>query len=153
MIPGTVRSGASPETFRDRSKGWWPAAAEPAPPCGGPPDLGRRGEEEAARYLASLGFRILERRFRTAAGEIDIVAREAGTLVFVEVKARSSISYGRPAEAVGRRKRARLLRAASLYLLGHGGQDQLCRFDVVEVLKTAAGGLRARLIRDAFQAS
>ncbi|MBI4168899.1 MAG: YraN family protein [Acidobacteria bacterium] len=115
--------------------------------------MGRRGEEAAARYLTSLGFRILERRFRTAAGEIDIVAREADTLVFVEVKARSSVSCGRPAEAVDGRKRARLLRAASLYLLRHGEQDQPCRFDVVEILMTAAGILKPRLIRDAFQGS
>jgi putative endonuclease len=145
MIPGTPRPGVC----LDRS----PATAEPSPPYGGHSDLGRRGEEAAALYLASLGFRILERRFRTAAGEIDIVAREGDTLAFVEVKARSSVSYGRPAEAVGGRKRARLLRAAALYLLGHGGPDQSCRFDVVEILEPASGGLRVRLIRDAFQAS
>lgn len=153
MIADRPRPRAIPGAPRDRWSGWWPGTAEPVPPYGGRPDLGRRGEEAAARYLTSLGFRILERRFRTAAGEIDIVAREADTLVFVEVKARSSVSCGRPAEAVDGRKRARLLRAASLYLLRHGEQDQPCRFDVVEILMTAAGILKPRLIRDAFQGS
>jgi putative endonuclease len=152
VTPETARREACLERYQDRSSGWWTAAAEPSSPYGGPSDLGRRGEEAAALYLASLGFDILERRFRTAAGEIDIVAREGDTLAFVEVKSRSSVSCGRPAEAVGSRKRVRLLRAAALYLLGHGGPDQPCRFDVVEILKPGDGDLRVRLIRDAFQA-
>src|SRR5439155_14493815 len=76
--------------------------------------LGRTGEAAAARHLAARGFRILETRFRTRAGEIDLVAEEAGTLVFVEVKARCSLFCGRPSEAVDARKRARLIRAAEL---------------------------------------
>ena len=116
-----------------------------------PPDLGWRGEEAAARHLEALGFRILSRRFRTRAGEIDLVADEGGTLVFVEVKARGSLACGRPADFVDRRKRGRLLRAAAGYLQSRGGPDRPCRFDVVEILASPGGDLRIHLIRDAFQ--
>ncbi len=76
-------------------------------------ELGRRGEAIAARYLAGRGFRILQHRFRTRGGEIDLVAEEGETLAFIEVKTRSSAACGRPAEAVDRRKQARLARVQS----------------------------------------
>ncbi len=124
--------------------------AERTPPYDRRAALGRSGEDEAERLLASRGFRILRRRFRTRAGEIDLVAEEGGTLVFIEVKTRSSLACGRPAEAVGRHKQARLRRAAQIYLLETGAHDRPCRFDVVEVLEEASGHLRVGLIRDAF---
>jgi putative endonuclease len=127
------------------------ALSERKPPYSGAGALGARGEEAAARHLESLGFRILERRFRTRAGEIDLVAEEQGTLVFVEVKSRSALGFGRPAEAVDARKRGRLTRAAAIYLMLRGLSDRPCRFDVLEVLPTIHGDLRCRLIRDAFQ--
>jgi len=136
--------------------------AEDPPPYGGGParragasghtGLGQRGEEAAARHLLSLGFVILERRFRTRAGEIDLIARDGDTLVFVEVKARSSLACGRPAEAVDGRKRGRIARAASLYLARHGDGEAPCRFDVVEVLEEPGSPARVRLIRNAFEA-
>jgi putative endonuclease len=135
---------------------------EPPPPArrsrGGsrrtaPGHLGRAGEEAAARFLTSLGYRIQARGFRTRLGEIDLVAEEAGTLVFVEVKSRTSLTCGTPAEAVDARKRSRLLRAAAVYLLRQGCSDHPCRFDVVEVLEGSDGSRRITLIRDAFQAS
>jgi putative endonuclease len=119
---------------------------------GRPAEFGVRGEEAAERFLRSLGFRILERRFRARGGEVDLVAMESGTLVFVEVKSRGSLACGRPAEAVDGRKRARLLRAAAWYLAAGPGPDRPCRFDVVEVLEDRPGRLRLHLIRDAFQA-
>lgn len=119
---------------------------------GGHVGLGRRGEETAGRHLISLGYRILERRYRTRAGEIDFIAREGETLVFVEVKARSSLACGRPSEAVDGRKRGRLARAASLYLARRGGPEVPCRFDVVEVLQEPGAAPRVRLIRNAFEA-
>jgi len=62
-------------------------------------ELGRRGEEAAGRHLLSLGYRILERRYRTRAGEIDFIARDGEAIVFIEVKTRTSLRCGRPAEA------------------------------------------------------
>ncbi len=129
---------------------------EGTPPYGPGPGrhirLGRRGEEAAGHHLESHGYRILERRYRTRAGEIDFIALDGATLVFIEVKTRSSLAFGRPAEAVGPIKRARLAAAASLYLAYRGGPDRPCRFDVVEVLEPPGGTLRIRLIRDAFEA-
>ena len=129
-----------------------PVVAEAPPPYGGALDFGRSSEAAAAEYLIANGFRVLERRFRTRAGEIDLIAEEGETLVFVEVKARTSLACGRPAEAVDRRKRARLARAASIYLMRSRDPDRPCRFDVVEILRVPGDSLRVHLIRDAFQA-
>lgn len=115
--------------------------------------LGRRGEEAAARWLEARGMRILARCFRVRGGEIDLVARDGSTLVFVEVKSRSGLSFGRPSEAVDRRKRVRLVRAAALYLLAHGGDERPCRFDVIEVVADPTGRLSVRHLRDAFDAT
>ena len=126
--------------------------SEPGPPAGGRAARGRLGEDLAGRFLVARGYRILERRFRTRAGEIDIIARDGDTLVFVEVKTRHSLGCGTPAESVDRRKRARISRTALAYLARLGRADIPCRFDVVEVFLDPAGGASARLVRDAFQA-
>ena len=115
-------------------------------------DLGRRGEEIAEQYLLDLGMRVLRRHYRIRGGEIDLVAEENGTLVFVEVKTRSTDRCGRPAEAVGHRKQARLTRAARFYLMESGNDDRPCRFDVVEVIGSPAGRFRVVLTRNAFEA-
>jgi len=116
-------------------------------------ELGRRGEEAAGRHLLSLGYRILERRYRTRAGEIDFIARDGDAIVFIEVKTRTSLRCGWPAEAVDRRKRARIVRTAALYLARLRVGDIACRFDVVEVMEGPAGALSIRLIRNAFDVS
>lgn len=94
---------------------------------------GHEGEEYAARYLQELGYAILERNYRVAGGEIDIIARMKNILVFVEVKTRSSLRYGYPEEAVSFSKRRRIARAARCYL----GVRQLpgvsFRFDIIAV--------------------
>ncbi len=113
--------------------------------------FGRAGEDAAARYLISRGYRIRARRYRVRAGEIDLIAEDAGTLVFGEVKSRRTILCGAPAEAVDGRKRMHLVRAARFYLSREIGRDRLCRFDVVEVLVDSGGSFRISLIRDAFQ--
>lgn len=128
-----------------------PAVAEPPKAYRTALPPGRAGELLAARYLAGRGFRILERGYRTRAGEIDLVTEESGVLVFVEVKSRTSFACGRPSEAVGPHKQRRLLRAASQYLQEHRASDRPCRFDVVEVLWDPAGGSKVHHIRDAFQ--
>ncbi len=97
--------------------------------------FGDWGEEQAARYLEKLGYEILERNFRCKAGEIDIIALEGGVLCFVEVKTRSSLSFGYPSEAVTRLKRLHLLRAAKFYLLLYNLTATETRIDIVEILK------------------
>ena len=95
--------------------------------------LGNAGEDRAAEYLESHGCRILERQYRTPAGEIDIIARDGRTMVFVEVKTRRTGSVTRPAEAVDRRKRERIIRSAVCYLMEYP-VDLQPRFDVFEIV-------------------
>lgn len=114
-------------------------------------EAGRLAEEAAARLLESKGFKILGRNVRYREGEIDIVAKDGETLVFVEVKARRCGDFGEGAEAVTSRKRGRIIRAA-LRFLAKMGEEVPCRFDVVEV-KLDNGGrpLGFRHIRGAFE--
>ena len=112
--------------------------------------LGKAGEDYACRELERLGYAILARRFRTRFGEIDIVCRDRGTLVFVEVKARRSTRFGAPAEAVTWHKRRRLVRMAAEYVLQHGIGDATCRFDVVSVLFDGTLRPRLHIVRGAF---
>ena len=93
--------------------------------------FGDRGEREAARYLRKRGMRIIERNYRTAQGEIDLIVRDGDTLVFVEVKSRRA---GQPAEAVTPAKQQRLTLAALHYLRRHDLLEQRCRFDVVAIV-------------------
>jgi putative endonuclease len=98
-------------------------------------------------------MRVLARSFRTRSGEIDLIARDGEVLVFIEVKARASLSWGRPSEAVGWRKRARLERAARLFLLRQDlHPEPPCRFDVVEVLARPGEPWTFRHLEDAFRA-
>lgn len=113
-------------------------------------ELGRFGEEEATRHLASVGLRILDRNWRCPAGELDIVAREGPALVFCEVKTRSSAAYGLPAEAVGPAKAARIRRLAARWIVAHDVHAADLRFDVVSVLRPPSGAAVVRHIRGAF---
>ena len=110
--------------------------------------LGRKGEELARRFLEKKGFVILEQNYRTRSGEIDLIAQEGKTLVFVEVKTRSSRRYGHPFEAVTARKRAQLTKVALEYLSRNSLYDQPARFDVVSVL--ADGKPEIEVVRNAF---
>jgi putative endonuclease len=111
---------------------------------------GKRGEELAATYLAEAGYRIIEHNYRCLFGEIDIVAEDGETLVFVEVKSRRSDAYGDPQLAVGHQKQKKISRVAMHYL----EEKRLChrpaRFDVVAV-KLLHTGHRIELIRNAFE--
>ena len=95
--------------------------------------MGKSGEDLAAGELERRGYAILERRYRTRHGEIDIVAREGGTTVFVEVKARTTAEFGTAAWAVTRQKQRRLASMAVDYLTRHRLADRPCRFDVVAI--------------------
>lgn len=109
--------------------------------------LGRQGEQLAADYLAGAGFRILDRNYRCSAGEIDIVAAEGRILVACEVKTRSSVRYGTPAEAVTMQKRARLRRLAVRWVSAHGVLFDHLRVDVVGVLRLPSGEFEIEHIR------
>jgi putative endonuclease len=115
-------------------------------------NLGEQGEDVACRELQRRGYAILARRFRTRYGEIDIVAREGPTLVFVEVKTRSSPAFGSPAEAVTPRKQAKISLMAAEFLLRHWAGPIPCRFDVVAVGAAEGQAPKVELIRGAFDA-
>jgi len=93
--------------------------------------LGKLGEDLACAELERRGYAVLARRYRTRAGEIDIVARDGDTLVFVEVKARADAACGEPGEAVTPWKQRRLARMALDYLARLRAAPGPCRFDVV----------------------
>jgi putative endonuclease len=96
--------------------------------------LGERGERVAARHLRQQGYKILTRRFKSRAGEIDIVCRRGDWLVFVEVKTRKGDEYGAPSEAVNREKQRRMSKVALDYLRLLGHPPIHWRFDIVEVI-------------------
>jgi putative endonuclease len=95
--------------------------------------LGKAGEDLACAELCRRGYELLDRRYRTRFGEIDIVARHRGAIVFVEVKARASAAFGGGAEAVTELKQHRLGQMAVDFLARRRLTDQPCRFDVVAV--------------------
>jgi len=95
--------------------------------------LGMVGEELAAAALAARGYAILERRYSTERGEIDIIAEDGATLVFVEVRARATGEFGRAAESITIAKQRQVARMAIEYLSRHQIVDRPCRFDVVAV--------------------
>jgi putative endonuclease len=113
--------------------------------------IGRFGEGIAAERLTAAGFEILDRNWRCRDGELDIVAADGPTLVFVEVKTRSTVAYGDPAEAVLPAKAARLRRLAVRWLAEHPEQrrSQL-RFDVVSVVRRTKAGLTVTHLPGAF---
>jgi putative endonuclease len=98
-----------------------------------PQALGILGEELAFHELRRRGYKILLRNYECALGEIDLIAKEKGALVFIEVKTRSSDAMGSPAEAVTLEKRRQIVRVAKYYLKRYGISDRACRFDVVSV--------------------
>lgn len=112
---------------------------------------GEAGEALAEAWLVRHGLRALQRNFRCRLGEIDLVMRDADTLVFVEVRCRRDCGYGTALESVTAGKQARLLRAAAVYLQQHG--DSLpCRFDVVGISPGPDGHPVYEWVRDAFRA-
>lgn len=98
--------------------------------------LGTQYEEITAEYLTQQGAQILERNFRCRQGEIDLIIKDGAYLVFVEVKYRSSLKNGDPAEAVTSVKQERIRTAARYYLYQNRyGEDTPCRFDVIRILR------------------
>jgi putative endonuclease len=113
--------------------------------------LGTRGEKLACRFLRRNGYKVLYRNFRgRSGGEIDIVCRDKDTLVFVEVKTRTRVDFGRPFDAVDRNKQKRIARGGLAWLRLLDNPDILFRFDVVEVLIVEDAQPRFELLRNAF---
>lgn len=96
-------------------------------------DMGRTGEEIAARFLEKQGATIIARNFTVRGGEIDLIAEREGIVHFVEVKLRNHFAFGRGAEAVTAEKQRRICRAAVRFLAQRGWQERFCRFDVIEI--------------------
>ena len=111
---------------------------------------GRKGERAACRFLLRLHFDILARRFRGRWGEIDVVAYDDDTLVFVEVKTRSSREFGEPWEFVGREKQQRFRSAAEEFIVRHDLGRYAYRFDIVSVIAPETVREEISLFRNAF---
>jgi putative endonuclease len=111
--------------------------------------LGQSGEDRAAKHLADMGYRVLERNYRTPQGEIDLIALDSGTVVFVEVKTRTNDAYGAPELAVNAAKQGRMVKAALGYLKRKKLHQMACRFDVVAISGKGAG--QVEHIRNAFE--
>lgn len=111
--------------------------------------FGKRSERMAAEFLKRRGYRILETNYRSTVGEVDIIASEKGTIVFVEVKARSSNRFGSPKGAVTPAKQRKISMAALDYLKRSGQVGASARFDVVAI-DTASGNTNIEVVKNAF---
>src|SRR4051812_44370710 len=118
--------------------------------------LGKTGEDLACRELERRGYAIVARRYRVRSGELDIIARDGATLVFVEVKTRNGRAFGDAAEAVTPLKQLRMTRLAPEHMMRHHLHDCPCRFDVVAIHFDAgageAGPAAIAVIQNAFDA-
>jgi putative endonuclease len=116
------------------------------------PRPGQAAEGLACRHLESRGLVVLARNFRCRSGEVDVVARDGETTVFVEVKERAGVSHGEACEAVTFGKRRRIVRAARVYAAARGLSERPLRFDVVAIDWAADGRPRIRHDAAAFDA-
>ena len=114
-------------------------------------NTGHEGEELAAQYLIDNGFKIIKRNFHFGkVGELDIVAKDGETLVFVEVKYRKSLEYGEPETGLTASKKRQLKKIAEAYLYINEIKDTECRFDVVAILELQKGNPEIRHYKNAF---
>lgn len=113
--------------------------------------VGNRGEELAAAFLERNGFKIIERNFRCKGGEVDIVAKEGKTLVFVEVKSRKTLAYGVPQLAVTPFKQRQISKAALTWLARNHKHDSPARFDVIAILLSSDYQHQLEHIKNAFE--
>ncbi len=110
--------------FRALWQRWTPRASS----------FGTRGEQAAERYLVDLGYRVLRRQHRNSGGELDLIALEGDTVVFVEVKTRRGVDHGLPVDAIDSNKRRRMTRAALVFLKREGWLNRRSQFDVIAVV-------------------
>lgn len=114
------------------------------------PLLGKKGEAAAARYYLNRGYILVAHNFRCRLGELDLILQKDGVLVIAEVKTRSHVTAGTPAEAVTYAKRQRILNAAKYYISCTMESESSVRFDVVEVVPLPQGGYGVHCIFNAF---
>jgi putative endonuclease len=112
--------------------------------------FGKQSESAAVRHLKKKGYKILEKNYRTPLGEIDIVARDNDTIVFVEVKARSSARFGNPKTAVTPRKQRRISMVALHYLKEKRQHRAKARFDVIAITSDSSAP-QIELVKNAFE--
>ena len=116
--------------------------------------LGDRGERAAVKYLKQQGFRIVAKQYRNSYGEVDIIAQDGKTMVFVEVKTRTSTNDGQPFEAVDLRKQEKITRVALAWLKQNNRLEQPARFDVISILwPDDKGEPQIQHFRNAFEAT
>lgn len=115
-------------------------------------ELGQSGEDLACRALGARGYAILARRYRTRYGEIDIVAKDGDTIVFIEVRLKTAREFGAAAESVTAGKQRRVVSMAVDYLARNRLTDRPCRFDVVAIDIMNDGAPQITLFRGAFDA-
>jgi putative endonuclease len=113
--------------------------------------LGREGESTAEKYLVQQGYEIIEKNFHSQQGEVDLIARENGYLVFIEVKSYSFRSLGSPLASVTKSKRQNIIHAAKTYLFKRNLQNQYCRFDVLTIYRRPDGSTAMELYKNAFK--
>jgi putative endonuclease len=113
-------------------------------------EVGMAGEDAACVFLKRKGYRILDRNYRCPFGEVDVIASKGGTLVFCEVKTRSSGELEEALGAVDTRRQGRIARAASHYLAAGESAARICRFDVIALLRS---GVKWKIVhvKDAFE--
>jgi len=113
--------------------------------------LGKDSEQLAVDYLQNSGYKIIQRNYRIRGGEIDIIAKEKNTLVFIEVKSRTTTRYGHAIQSLTRQQQKRLSKTALTYLHQHKMVNHRARFDVVAIQKNQYAGTEIQLIRNAFE--
>jgi len=112
--------------------------------------FGEKGESIAVRYLKKKGYKILEKNYRTKLGEIDIIAKDKDTLVFVEVKSRRSWQFGNPKAAVTPAKQRKISKVALYYLKTNDRSNAKARFDVVTITATRDKS-QIEMVKNAFE--
>jgi putative endonuclease len=114
--------------------------------------LGKKGEEYAAKILEASGYKILEKNHKTPLGEIDIIAYDKKTLVFIEVKMRRSLNKGHPLEAVTEKKQKQIIKNSMFFLNEMNWHDKDIRFDVISIITPgiSKGKTEVEIIKNAF---
>ena len=114
-------------------------------------EFGQLAENLAERLLRKKGYRIIEKNLRLARGELDLVAEDHGTLVFIEIKARRGAQFGGASYAISARKQQQIIKLAKCYLADHRLTNTLCRFDAILIVDTKDHPPHVTHIEHAFE--